>query len=609
MANQYINAMTDLWNSAGTTYSSIKMNVTNAASATGSKLFQLQIGAVDKYSIDKLGNVVAVGTITSSGLVSSGGTVPSANDSASLGASGIAWSDLFLASGGVINWLAGDVTITHAANQLLFAGAASGYDFDAALRPVANDAAPLGNSTQAWSDLYLATGAVINVNNGNWVATHSDAVLTVTTGDLRVTSPHATNATTVATLGATQTLTQKTFLATTLVSPTITTAASITGTPTAAGAVWTNLGAVTTCDINGGTIDGTTIGATTPAAITGTTITGTSASIASITASTAIESPTANFSSSVYGGTVISGQIFQSTATSVILAPAAGNNTIYFRPRGYANATEQVYIDSAANVTTTGAFTATGQINSSQNFVSTSAACVLAATGTGTIYFRPYGAASGTYQSYLSSNGGLYVNFVHTLGSGVATHSFYNGNGPVGASSWGALIQGNGASNVGAILTTPYPGAPSGVSYLSFHQPSIAYWSIYCSGPAITTSGWQVSDAKVKSNIKSCDCHDAYSKVKAIAVKSYRKDDGVVSRQNVAYDEMGFVAQELETVIPEAVMNVPIPKMDAEGHPVESTETIKVTNDRTLLGVLWAAVQHQAELIERLEERIEGKKK
>jgi hypothetical protein len=40
------------------------------------------------------------------------------------------WSDLFLASGGVINWNNGDVTATHSANLLAFAGASSGYTFD-----------------------------------------------------------------------------------------------------------------------------------------------------------------------------------------------------------------------------------------------------------------------------------------------------------------------------------------------------------------------------------------------------------------------------------------------------------------------------------------------
>jgi len=55
--------------------------------------------------------------------------LPNTDDGAALGASGRAFADLFLASGGVINWNAGDVTATHAANTLTFAGASSGYVF------------------------------------------------------------------------------------------------------------------------------------------------------------------------------------------------------------------------------------------------------------------------------------------------------------------------------------------------------------------------------------------------------------------------------------------------------------------------------------------------
>jgi hypothetical protein len=61
----------------------------------------------------------------------SGPWSPSSNDAQALGISGTAWADLFLASGGVVNWNAGDVTITHSANTLAFAGASSGYTFDA----------------------------------------------------------------------------------------------------------------------------------------------------------------------------------------------------------------------------------------------------------------------------------------------------------------------------------------------------------------------------------------------------------------------------------------------------------------------------------------------
>lgn len=56
--------------------------------------------------------------------------LPYTNDGVSLGVSGTAWSDLFLASGGVINFNAGDVTLTHSANTLTMAGASLGYSFD-----------------------------------------------------------------------------------------------------------------------------------------------------------------------------------------------------------------------------------------------------------------------------------------------------------------------------------------------------------------------------------------------------------------------------------------------------------------------------------------------
>ena len=53
---------------------------------------------------------------------------PSANDGAALGNTSLMWSDAFLASGAVINFNAGDVTITHSLNNLAFAGGT--YSFD-----------------------------------------------------------------------------------------------------------------------------------------------------------------------------------------------------------------------------------------------------------------------------------------------------------------------------------------------------------------------------------------------------------------------------------------------------------------------------------------------
>jgi hypothetical protein len=55
---------------------------------------------------------------------------PATSDGNALGTSSLMWADLFLASGAVINFNNGDVTVTHAADSLAFAGAASGYSFD-----------------------------------------------------------------------------------------------------------------------------------------------------------------------------------------------------------------------------------------------------------------------------------------------------------------------------------------------------------------------------------------------------------------------------------------------------------------------------------------------
>ena len=77
----YIYNLTDTWNSAGTTFTAIKMNVTDTASAAGSRILDFQIGGVTKLHLDKSGTLVAAGQVTANSLsltqalgISSGGT-------------------------------------------------------------------------------------------------------------------------------------------------------------------------------------------------------------------------------------------------------------------------------------------------------------------------------------------------------------------------------------------------------------------------------------------------------------------------------------------------------------------------------------------------------
>lgn len=112
------------------------------------------------------------------------GVLPVTNDGAALGSTTKQWSDLFLAEGGVINWDNGDITITQTGNVLTFAGAATRYEFDASLTPVSSDGSALGSTALMFSDLFLASGGVINFNNGDLTLTHAANLLSIAGGDL-----------------------------------------------------------------------------------------------------------------------------------------------------------------------------------------------------------------------------------------------------------------------------------------------------------------------------------------------------------------------------------------------------------------------------------------
>lgn len=79
-----------------------------------------------------------------------------------------------------------------------------------ALSPNDNDGNALGTTALSWSDLFLASGGVINFGNGNSTLTHSTGVLTVSQGDLRITTA-GINSDSVVTVGGNQVLSNKTL--------------------------------------------------------------------------------------------------------------------------------------------------------------------------------------------------------------------------------------------------------------------------------------------------------------------------------------------------------------------------------------------------------------
>lgn len=97
----------------------LTVGTTTITSGTNTRILYNNSGVLGEYTLTGTGTVVVMAT---SPTFSTGLTTPqvlaTANDSGALGASGTAFSDLFLASGAVINFAAGNYTITHSSGLL-----------------------------------------------------------------------------------------------------------------------------------------------------------------------------------------------------------------------------------------------------------------------------------------------------------------------------------------------------------------------------------------------------------------------------------------------------------------------------------------------------------
>lgn len=94
----------------------------------------------------------------------------------------------------------------------------------AAFSPVSSGGITLGTALLPWGNAFLVSGASLQMGS-DWVATHGSGILTVGTGDLRVTTA-GTNDASVVTVAGTQTLTNKTLTAPTMTAPVLGTPAS-----------------------------------------------------------------------------------------------------------------------------------------------------------------------------------------------------------------------------------------------------------------------------------------------------------------------------------------------------------------------------------------------
>lgn len=180
---------------------------------------------IDDASFDDMINSLGGGPYTGAGGLMRedaprllNGIAPDVDGTGTLGTAALRFPRVYLTSGGIIDFSNGGYLITHSTGNIDFNGSisvasaigtvgltASLSVISPLFEPITNGGGTVGSTSFGFSALHLSTGGVINIAAGNWVATHTSGVLTVGTGDLRITNP-GTNAASVLTVGGTQPL-------------------------------------------------------------------------------------------------------------------------------------------------------------------------------------------------------------------------------------------------------------------------------------------------------------------------------------------------------------------------------------------------------------------
>ena len=138
-----IDNLTATWNSGGTTFSALKMNVTDSASAAASMLLNLLVGSVEKFAVTKAGDVrvntdkftvagasgntaiagtlAVTGASTLTGAVTGSAAIKSAGATAGIGyatgAGGAVTQSTGRTTGVTLNTVAGAITLVSAAGS------------------------------------------------------------------------------------------------------------------------------------------------------------------------------------------------------------------------------------------------------------------------------------------------------------------------------------------------------------------------------------------------------------------------------------------------------------------------------------------------------------
>lgn len=222
--------------------------------------------------------------------------------------------------------------------------------------------------------------------------------------------------------------------------------------------------------------------------------------------------------------------------------------------------------------------------------------------------------SSGTYAAHralVTGQGGAFaygaINVstgdIHSGGEGVGTYSIASGDGQVSASFFGSASGAN-TYNIGIYAdASSGSNSGSGVNYGIFaigDSANTNYAGYFIGDVNYTGNLTNASDAKLKYDVNGLQ--NATALIKELAPKSYYyKQEGEAAKLQLASGlQYGFIAQELEEVLPNLVKN----QVQMNGFGKEAQIEYKAVNYIGLIPVLTQALKEQQEYIESLEERL-----
>ncbi len=453
------------------------------------------------------------------------------------------------------------------------------------IRPDSNDGATLGDATHNFSDLFLATGAIINYNNGNWIATHTAGILTIGTGTLKITTP-TNDATSVVTIDGTQTLTNKT-----LTSPFVNEAVALTTTAT-------KLNYITSAGGTTGTTSTNIVFSTSPTIVTPTITTSLTGPL--IIGGTGTTS-TLSLRSTSGVGTTGADIIFQAGDNgSTEIMRLLNNATI-----GIGNSSPVVRLGQKIDISVSNNYG--GICFNTWSATGTHAAVIdIQKSKNNTIGSHTIGADSDRVGFFIfrHSDG---TNFIETASIRAEIDGTPGNNDMPGRLLF--LTTADGASSVTErmrITSSGYVGIGCTPSYqLQVNTDS--------AGKPGAGGLWTVvSDEKIKDNIVLADLDRCYEIVKTLPLKHFKfKDSCYTEKQVKDRSALGWIAQDVKPIFPKAVNKIDFvckeEIKDADGNITQEKEIIPNCldlNSGQIIAAMYGAIQKMQIILEKHEEKL-----